>query len=223
MNDQKSSISNENELKSQLETSRQVLKVIFDGTQSSIFVVSPTLTIIFFNKKAKDLCQLLCGSDIQVGDDIFKFRIEYDEEEIFETLKDNFKKALAGSQVFNERALKVIGKTMWIRSEYTPVFDGQNILGVMLRVKEITERKNYELKIEKQIEKLKEIAWTQSHKTRQPVATILGLMNILDKDSLTGENKIIVELLGKTVAELEEVIRYTVIQANSSDDEDDIL
>ncbi len=55
----------------------------------------------------------------------------------------------------------------------------------------------------------------QSHQTRQPVATILGLINILDKSELGEKNLEIIRLLEQTTQRLDDVIRDTVIKANS--------
>lgn len=208
-------LQSEQELTLQLETSRQVLKALFDGTQSAIFIVSADYKIIFFNKKAIDRSALLCGQHIKIGDNILHFNLSPEKEKLFEVMKNNFELALSGSQVVSERELDYAEKKIWIQSEYTPIYDQQKVIAVVLRIKEINERKHYEQQIENQNEKLKQIAWIQSHETRQPVATILGLINVLDKKTLTEDNKIIIEMLEKTVEQLDEVIRNTVIRANS--------
>ena len=103
----------------------------------------------------------------------------------------------------------------WIRSEYTPVYDQGILIGVALRIVDITERKRHEIQIEMQTEILQQISWMQSHQTRQPVATILGLINILEKSSLSDDNRKIVAMLEDTALKLDDVIRDTVIRANS--------
>jgi light-regulated signal transduction histidine kinase (bacteriophytochrome) len=87
-------------------------------------------------------------------------------------------------------------------------------VGVSLRFIDSTERKEREDQIRRQNEQLRDIAWMQSHLTRQPLATILGLVNILDKKSLTDDNKKIIGMLEETVGKLDQVIRDIVIQAN---------
>lgn len=62
---------------------------------------------------------------------------------------------------------------------------------------------------------LQQISWMQSHKTRQPLATLLGLIHIIDKSSLSDSNLEIIDMLEKTAKKLDEVIRLTVIKANS--------
>ncbi len=71
-----------------------------------------------------------------------------------------------------------------------------------------TEIKEKELQILKQNEQLREIAQINSHVIRRPVATILGLMDLLDKNCVSGEENLeILEHLTTTTKELDEVIR----------------
>jgi light-regulated signal transduction histidine kinase (bacteriophytochrome) len=111
-------------------------------------------------------------------------------------------------------------------TEVLPVYKVERFEGLVFKndlLKFVTERKKeLEIRIaertneiEKQNELLKENSWMQSHKTRQPLATILGLVNIIDKSSLTESNLEIIGMLEKIAQEIDEVIRTTVIKANS--------
>lgn len=71
-----------------------------------------------------------------------------------------------------------------------------------------TELKEKELHILKQNQQLRDIAQINSHVIRRPVATILGLMDLLDKKSISGEENIeILHHLETTTQELDAVIR----------------
>lgn len=73
------------------------------------------------------------------------------------------------------------GQTYWIDIEVQPLVDKQGVLvGFMAIQSDITARKNAEEEILKQNEKLKEIAFFQSHILRRPVANILGLINLIE-------------------------------------------
>jgi PAS domain S-box-containing protein len=72
-----------------------------------------------------------------------------------------------------------------------------------------TELKEKELHILGQNGKLREIAQINSHVIRRPVATILGLMGLLDKEAVNGEaNLEILEHLLTATQELDVVIRH---------------
>ena len=103
-------------------------------------------------------------------------------------------------------------------------FDGlvfkSDLLSFLARQKReleiLIEERNSDLA--RQSDLLQQISWMQSHKTRQPLATLLGLIHIIDKTTLSDDNLEIIEMLEKTAQKLDEVIRHTVIKANSIED-----
>ncbi|MEO7988489.1 MAG: PAS domain-containing protein [Chryseolinea sp.] len=199
-------------------TSQQILKAILDSTKSSIFLVAPDYRILFFNKFASDACKVLYGRSMFIGDNLLLYRQDGDEvtAKIF---KEDFQHAiLTKSPIAREREMRHPQLNYWVRMEYTPVFDDQKLIGVLLHVLNISERKKFQLQNEHQHKQLVDIAWSQSHETRQPVSTMLGLINILDKQSLTPDNQHIVNLMQETALKLDKVIQKTVILANKIND-----
>jgi PAS domain-containing protein len=201
----------------QLEQSRLVLQAIFDSTQSCILLIDPQFKIIFFNKKAQEGSLALHGRELKLGDSIHTYTESGIDEMALLTFHENYNKAIAtGETVVSEREIYYPSMmSSWIRSEYIPVYDQGILVGVALRIVDITERKRHEIQIEMQTEILQQISWMQSHQTRQPVATILGLLNILEKSSLSDDNRKIIAMLEDTALKLDDVIRDTVIRANS--------
>jgi hypothetical protein len=79
--------------------------------------------------------------------------------------------------------------------------------------RDITERMTYIKAIEDQNERLKEIAWTQSHIVRAPLARIMGLIEIIPK--YESFDKIPPEILPhilNSAHELDDIIRDIVIK-----------
>lgn len=203
------------DMREQLAASRQILNTVFDSTQAIIFLLSAECSFIFFNRKANERSKALFGRELNPGDAIVDFVPGGEEAEIYRTFKCNFDSALAGQFVSSERKIELGGAWYWFRSEYHPFYEGKQIVGVAVTLIDITDQKKHELQVQRQNELLKEIAWMQSHQTRQPVATILGLINILDKAQLGEKNLEIIRLLELTTQRLDDVIRDTVIKANS--------
>lgn len=203
------------ELQEMADRSKQIIKAIFDSTLSFIVLLSPDYRIIFFNKRALHTCKLLYGKDLQVGDSFLDFKTLIGEQNFY-AFQTNFCKTVAkGVTTQSERKIRHHDVTRWIKADYTPVYDNEKIIAVALRVVDVTERRQKELQIERQNEQLRQISWIQSHKTRQPIATIQGLINILDKTTLTDDNKEIVGMLERTIDKLDAVIQDTVIKANA--------
>lgn len=200
----------------ELDTSRHILKAIFDSTQSSIFLIDINYRILFFNKWAKDGTKLLYGKDLSLGDNMLDLSRE-DDEEVSEAFKANFQRAvMTRSTVTSDKEMHYPQMSFWLRSEYTPVYDCSKLIGVLLNAQNISHVKKLEKQTEEQHKLLADIAWSQSHETRQPVATMLGLINILDKKSLTPDNLNIIGMLLKTAQKLDDVIHKNVIRANKS-------
>ncbi|MFN3316944.1 MAG: histidine kinase dimerization/phospho-acceptor domain-containing protein, partial [Raineya sp.] len=60
--------------------------------------------------------------------------------------------------------------------------------------------------VENQNKVLEDIAFIQSHEVRRPVANILGLISLLDKNNLSEEQAQIIEYLEKSTQDLDEII-----------------
>lgn len=86
---------------------------------------------------------------------------------------------------------------------------------------DITERKNFEIsrnnyvkQIEIQNEKLKNIAWTQSHIVRAPLARMLGIMNIIETNNENLDDTLMwLKHLRDSANELDGVIQILVTEA----------
>ncbi|SDD85936.1 PAS domain S-box-containing protein [Pricia antarctica] len=80
-------------------------------------------------------------------------------------------------------------------------------------VTDITERYKYMQAMEAQNEKLKKIAWTQSHVVRAPLARIMGLIDLLKEDSPSVDQKEkeqLLEHIFQSATEFDEIIRNIV-------------
>jgi signal transduction histidine kinase len=80
-----------------------------------------------------------------------------------------------------------------------------NILRILI------ENKKSQSHVKDQNKKLQEIASISSHELRRPVATILGLVNLFDRENPDNPlNKEIISHLDSTAKELDEVIHSIV-------------
>ena len=85
--------------------------------------------------------------------------------------------------------------------------DGR-MIGAM---QDITQMKENELRVLQQNEKLTEIALINAHEIRKPVATILGLVQLIDEDVLkTADDRQVLTHLKASAAELDEVIKRII-------------
>lgn len=202
------------EIREELETSRQILKAIFDSTKSSIFLIDSDYQILFFNKWARDGCRLLYGREMYIGDSMLNYQNKENEKITRDFIQDFQQAILTKGLVVRECEMNHPQLSYWVRMEYTPVYDYDTLIGVLINATDISDWKEVEMENELQHKQLVKIAWSQSHETRQPVATLLGLINILDKNTLSSDNQEIIKLLESTLEKLDTIIHRTVVLAN---------
>lgn len=100
-------------------------------------------------------------------------------------------------------------------TKISPIINEDNqIETFVLAVTDITDQKRTEIKVQKQNERLKEIAWQQSHEVRRPIATILGLMNLIKIEPNQKEIPIYLSHLQHEVEMFDEIIHKIVDATN---------
>lgn len=78
----------------------------------------------------------------------------------------------------------------------------------MFIARDITEKREYLEAIKSQNKVLKEIAWTQSHVVRAPLARMLGVIALLEDDGCEDFSKSgMIDIITDSAAELDEIIR----------------
>lgn len=81
----------------------------------------------------------------------------------------------------------------------------------IMLVNDITERNRHIEAVEQQNEILKDIAWTQSHMVRAPLARLMGLVNLLSEGKIEGDKKKdFYEYIQNSAEELDEIIKGVV-------------
>lgn len=100
----------------------------------------------------------------------------------------------------------------WVRMFISPIFNEEEELVQYIAMEtDITERKQFIAKLERQNKQLREVAWISSHEIRRPVASILGLLSLYDSRRPEAPfNQEIIQHLGTTTKELDGVIHRIV-------------
>lgn len=104
------------------------------------------------------------------------------------------------------------GSPYWNRIAISPIFDENGELTHYISVEtDVTERKRFIERLEKQNKQLKKIAWISSHDVRRPVASMLGLISLYDYNCPEAPfNKEILHHLNTVTMELDAVIHRIV-------------
>ena len=196
----------------QLKQSQTMLRILYDSTQIASTFIDKNLCVLFTNKLTEEICLKIFGISPKIGDKYLDFIVP----DLREEFADHYANVLKGKSIYAEKAYD----NNWWHISLFPVYDTENnIVGISNNVKNITERKENELKILKQNETLRQIAWQQSHEVRRPVANILGIVKLLkgDEKSSKADKEKYLDYLFQSTEELDKIIRKILVKSNENE------
>lgn len=178
---------------------------LFSGSSDAIFIAEvDSKKIVDLNQKASKLLgyekEELVGKEISA---IHPIEIINEVLEIFQKFTDhNQNEAVEESFVKHKN-----GSWIPVSIYAGAVFDIGNKTYSAAYFRDMTEHKNIQLSIEKQNSQLKEIAWTQSHVVRAPLAKLIGLVKMFKKNMVSPEEEAkVIDYILKSASELDAVI-----------------
>ncbi len=121
--------------------------------------------------------------------------------------------ALAKKEFFNVEIANYskTGEKYWLQIDGGPIYDeNNNHIGFIAIESEITERKLKEAKIKKQNEILRKTAWFNAHQVRKPLASILGIIELMNHNESQADNEPLLPLLQKCSEELDHAIKNSI-------------
>lgn len=121
--------------------------------------------------------------------------------------------ALKEKKYFSEEIINYSksGKKYWLKIDCNPIYDDHNRhVGFIAIESEITERKLKEAKIEKQNEILRKTAWFNAHQVRKPLASILGIIELMNHNESEADNEPLLPLLQKCSEELDNAVKNSI-------------
>ncbi len=189
----------------QLETSEKRYSDLFHLSPSPMWVYDTT-TLRFLD--VNEAAERHYGYTLQefLGMTILDIRPKEDIPEMIERVKElNESEPRFNQGTFRHQ--KKNGELIYvdIQSNTIPF---QDTMGRIILAKDVTERFTYIEAIEKQNEKLKEIAWIQSHVVRAPLARMMGLIDTIKNEGHDGaDNEKLYDLLLLSANEFDKVIR----------------
>jgi PAS domain S-box-containing protein len=192
----------------------QNLRAIINNTSDLIWSVDKQSNIITGNQAFWNRVKQLTGKneDEVTNADFVQERMKF----FFESYERAFK-----GEVFSVvRQREIDGRQVYEELSFNPIRDLRDeVIGVNCFLRDITEQQEHLQKIEKQNDRLREIAWIQSHRVRAPVASILGLAQLCNLDD--SPNAEIIPMLKKSAEDLDRVIlEITVLTDDLIDPEE---
>jgi len=177
-----------------LQKSEANLRTIFDNAETSYILLDSDHRIVSFNHQATEGFKRLMNKPLIEG---AKF-IDYEPEEGKERATLSYTKVLSGEHIHYEDNYTGPDGLIWYSLRLSPVSDNKKkIIGVLMAISDITNRKLSELEREKittdlvqRNKDLEQFAYIVSHNLRAPLANIMGFSEAMNSlDELDAESK----------------------------------
>jgi len=205
-------VSERNNAQKEIVWTKNNLEALMNNTEDLIWSIDRDNRYLYMNQAFKDTYFKLTGTTPVKGGSIYhESGLGDDDLEKWDKL---YRPAFNGTRyVFiDETVDRNTNELIYAEVSFNPIYNAEGeITGVGCFARNITERIKNNKAISDQNERLQNIASISSHELRKPVATMLGLINIIDKeDFYNPENKQIIEHLLTVGCEIDDVIRLIV-------------
>lgn len=202
----------ERAIKEEINWTKNNLEALINNTDDLIWSIDRQERYVYMNHAYREKVKEITGIYPQRGD-YMKYPESMSEEDIAER-RLLYKRAFDGERFTLRREIQhaVTGKHYHAETSYNPITDATGrVTGVGCFARDITRRLVAEKAIMLQNNQLKHIASLSSHELRRPVASMIGLLNILDLEDLNNpENVQILTHLQTVGKEIDEVIHKIV-------------
>ncbi len=115
---------------------------------------------------------------------------------------------------------KKSGEPYWAELNISPIFDAKGEFEFFISIETvITDRMEKQERLDRQYQAFREIAWTNSHETRRPLATLLSITELMKHANSEVERNEYLALIEQCSLELDDIIRDSAAKINNLEDE----
>jgi PAS domain S-box-containing protein len=190
------------------------LRSFFESSVNFHVLLGKQFEVIDYNKTAYSFVKKAYGKKLTRGSNF----VDYIEPSFKHTFVDHYLACLEGEKAYEEgyTDYDVLGRIWW-EASFEPATDGDmEIIGISYSIRNVTERKRYEQKILTQNQSLRKIAHIQSHEYRGPLASIIGLMNLIKMENYVASVEYL-QMMDVAVTRLDDKIGEVVHAASRLD------
>lgn len=181
----------------------QNLRAIINNTPDIIWSMDRNQAIISANHAFWERIALITGKQT------FEVTEKDYDPQLFVTWQSYFDRALAGEAYKIIWTDKKDNTTIYEEVSFNPIYgqDG-NVSGISCFSRDVTEQKKHQQKIESQNAQLREIAWIYSHRVRNHVANIMGIIQLIDSAKIADPQTVkMIHCLQQSTHALDKVVK----------------
>jgi|GEM_PF-5253367 len=165
------------------------LESLINNTDDLMWSLDRNFRLISFNRPFQETMKSITGIVVLKDTDLMS---ESFDEKIRHRYRHLYERAFAG-EAFTEIVAGEKNHTTWAEVSFYPIYSGAEVIGTACFLRDITARKNSEAQLQKNTHErelfinelsqnnkdLQQFAYITSHNLRGPVASLLGLSNLL--------------------------------------------
>ncbi len=197
-----------------LKKSEANLKSIFDNTEMSYLLMDTGCNIVAVNDFFRKEYLAQTGYELQEGDNFLDRLLPGKVDQVRKVLSGV---VATGRTVEYETCYDNKEEPRYFAVTVSPVLTGGVIIGICMSSAEITNRKLLEFERQKIVsdlihrnKDLQEFAQMVSHNLRGPLATVMGLANLIQYGVSDADKQLVLEGIGASAQKLDQVVRELI-------------
>jgi len=198
------------------------LNALINNTQDLMWSVDREFNLITSNEPFDNNIRLVTGNSIKKGSKIFA--TGFSPERVNRD-KQFCERAFAG-ETFTEEEYRTTPTEMWSEVSYYPIRNENEILGTACHSRDITEAKRIKLQLERQNaelikanSELDRFVYSTTHDLRSPLTSILGLVDIMEKETKEPSMLMYEGMIRKSISRLDDFIKNILSYSQNKDSE----
>ncbi|GAA3971716.1 PAS domain S-box protein [Mucilaginibacter dorajii] len=205
-------ITHERRAQEEANWAKNSLEALINNTHDHIWSVDKEMRYVYMNNAYITETTHLTGVEPKEG--AYSYMHKGYTPQIHQEWKIYYQQALDGEQytIINESIDREKNTPLYFEVSFNPIYTQQGeIIGVGCFARDITQRLKIEQELIDQNERLRNIASLSSHEIRRPVASMMGLISIMDRNNFYNpDNEQIIEHILTVSTEIDDVIRLIV-------------
>lgn len=190
----------------QVKSSKDKLRSFFDSSSSGHLLIGGDFRILAYNNSISKFIESVKGMKVHRGLSVLDFLLP----SFVPDFKKHFQNAMRGLSAQFTKYAVYAERQIWWNVSFEPARDAAGeIIGVSYNTTDITDKVNTEELLSNQAKSLRNIAYIQSHEIRKPVASILGIMEMIKNEDYRANPEELL-MMERAVKELDCKIRKII-------------
>jgi PAS domain S-box-containing protein len=201
-----------------LQESEANLHTVFNNTADGYYLFNSELKLLSFNRPARSFTMNVHHKELEIGSYFFDYFPEKDKAPLRETMAN----VLKGQMIhYDRKFVGLDGEENWYYIRYSPISNKvKEVIGVVMTVEDITERKKNEIELSKSFElvteqnkRLLNFSYIVSHNLRSHTSNIKSILDVLnyadseeERKEMLGILRNVSDVLDRTIRDLNDVV-----------------